>query len=59
MKKLSLIVVACLYFAAAIGQSEKIVIAVLPFVTNIQGVNPDLVQEMVTKQFVKSGRFDN
>src|SRR6185437_4781589 len=37
---------------------EKIVIAILPFVTNVQGVNPDLVQEMVTKQFVKSGRFD-
>jgi len=37
---------------------EKIVIAILPFVTSIQGVNPDLVQEMVTKQFVKSGRFD-
>lgn len=58
MKKLSLIVFACFYFGGAIAQNEKTVIAVLPFVTKIQGVNPDLVQEMVTKQFVKSGRFD-
>ena len=58
MKKISFIAFACFYFAAAIGQSEKTVIAVLPFVTNLQGVNPDLVQEMVTQQFVKTGRFD-
>lgn len=58
MKKFSFLLLACFYLTGATAQNEKTVIAVLPFVTNVSGANPELVQEMVTKQFVKSNRFD-
>ena len=59
MKNLLLTFTLIFQIFLAFAQSEKTSIAVLPFINSVDRSNSgNLFQEMVTKEFVKTGRFD-